>query len=157
MELFGSESFATVIAIVPKLKVNHFLSTYELVIKWNENGEFGAVPKSARNLEIEDKDGNQLWTVTIFAAKLKEYLEEGKKAGLYLRTFKYDLESYKKELQLKTEYENKVNLLKNTLATKAMYGFSELLIALMHLKVMRAFIDGVLRFGIPPKFYLGLV
>jgi V-type H+-transporting ATPase subunit C len=29
--------------------------------------------------------------------------------------------------------------------------------ALMHLKVMRAYIDGVLRFGIPPKFYLGIV
>jgi hypothetical protein len=27
----------------------------------------------------------------------------------------------------------------------------------MHLKVMRAYIDGVLRFGIPPRFYLGIV
>jgi V-ATPase subunit C len=27
----------------------------------------------------------------------------------------------------------------------------------MHLKVIRAFIDGVLRFGIPPRFYIGLV
>ena len=27
----------------------------------------------------------------------------------------------------------------------------------MHLKLMRAFIDGVLRFGIPPRFYLGIV
>jgi hypothetical protein len=27
----------------------------------------------------------------------------------------------------------------------------------MHLKVMRAYIDGVLRFGIPPKFYIGIV
>lgn len=27
----------------------------------------------------------------------------------------------------------------------------------MHLKVMRAFIDGVLRFGIPPKFFLGII
>ena len=27
----------------------------------------------------------------------------------------------------------------------------------MHLKVMRAYIDGVLRFGIPPKFYLGII
>jgi hypothetical protein len=27
----------------------------------------------------------------------------------------------------------------------------------MHLKVMRVFIDGVLRFGIPPKFYIGIV
>ena len=27
----------------------------------------------------------------------------------------------------------------------------------MHLKVMRTYIDGVLRFGIPPKFYLGII
>lgn len=27
----------------------------------------------------------------------------------------------------------------------------------MHMKVVRAYIDGVLRFGIPPKFYIGLV
>ena len=153
----GSEAFTTLVAIVHKTKVNAFLGTYELIIKWNENGVFGAVPKSARPLEIEDKDGNQLWTITVFTSQLNDYLKKGKDAGLYLRTFKYDYEAYKKELQLKTEYENKVNLLKSTLATKAMFGFSELLIALMHLKVMRAFIDGVLRFGIPPRFYIGLV
>lgn len=27
----------------------------------------------------------------------------------------------------------------------------------MHLKIMRTFIDGVLRFGIPPKFFMGIV
>lgn len=27
----------------------------------------------------------------------------------------------------------------------------------MHLKVVRAYIDGVLRFGIPPKFFIGVV
>lgn len=27
----------------------------------------------------------------------------------------------------------------------------------MHLKVIRAYIDGVLRFGIPPRFYIGLL
>lgn len=27
----------------------------------------------------------------------------------------------------------------------------------MHLKVMRAFIDGVLRFNIPPRFYIGVI
>ena len=27
----------------------------------------------------------------------------------------------------------------------------------MHLKVMRTFIDGVLRFGIPPRFYIGIL
>ncbi len=29
--------------------------------------------------------------------------------------------------------------------------------ALMHLKVMRTYIDAVLRFGIPPKFFLGVI
>jgi hypothetical protein len=27
----------------------------------------------------------------------------------------------------------------------------------MHFKVIRVYIDGVLRFGIPPKFWLGLI
>lgn len=28
-------------------------------------------------------------------------------------------------------------------------------VSLMHLKVIRAYVDGVLRFGIPPKFFMG--
>jgi V-type H+-transporting ATPase subunit C len=43
------------------------------------------------------------------------------------------------------------------LSTRSYYAFSELFIALMHLKVMRAYIDGVLRYGIPPKFYIGII
>jgi hypothetical protein len=27
----------------------------------------------------------------------------------------------------------------------------------MHLKVVRAYIDGILRFGIPPTFFIGVV
>ena len=36
-------------------------------------------------------------------------------------------------------------------------SFQELFIGFMHLKVMRAYIDGVLRFGIPATFFLGVV
>jgi len=43
------------------------------------------------------------------------------------------------------------------LASRSYYAFSELFIALMHLKVMRGYIDGVLRFGIPPMFYMGIL
>jgi len=35
--------------------------------------------------------------------------------------------------------------------------YQDLFTALMHLKIMRVFIDGVLRFGIPPRFYIGMV
>jgi V-type H+-transporting ATPase subunit C len=37
------------------------------------------------------------------------------------------------------------------------FNFKELFVALVHLKVMRTYIDGVLRFGIPPKFFLGVI
>ena len=35
--------------------------------------------------------------------------------------------------------------------------FDELFQALIHLKIMRVFIDGVLRFGIPPKFSISIM
>jgi V-type H+-transporting ATPase subunit C len=41
--------------------------------------------------------------------------------------------------------------------TTCLYNFDELFQALMHLKVMRVYVDGVLRFGIPPKFFMGIL
>jgi len=153
----GSEMFVTLIAIVNKTKIPAFLATYEKIIPWNDQGTFGAIPRSAKFLDIEDKDGNQLWRIIIMREKLEEYIVEGRKQGLTLRKFTYNYEQYQKELQQRTELENKVELMKTTLAKKSLYAFSELYIALIHLKVMRAFIDGVLRFGIPARFYIGIV
>lgn len=93
----------------------------------------------------------------MLSEKIDEYLNEGRKQGLTLRKFSYNYEAYQKEVQVRTELENKLQLVKTTLASKSLYAFSELYIALLHLKVMRAFIDGVLRFGIPPRFYICIV
>ena len=158
VEVLGSEQFSTVIAIVHKSKEAQFKGQYEKIIQWSaQSGIFGAVPKSAASLDIEDNDGNQLWRLVVFKDKVDEYLVEGRKQGLVLRKFVYDYEAYKKELQVVTELDSKLALLKTQLATKTGFAFSELMIALLHLKVLRAFIDGVLRFGIPPKFYIGII
>jgi len=37
------------------------------------------------------------------------------------------------------------------------FNFQQLFNGLLHMKIMRTFIDGVLRFGIPPKFFLGIL
>lgn len=37
------------------------------------------------------------------------------------------------------------------------HNYQELFVALVHLKIMRTYIDAVLRFGIPPKFFLGII
>lgn len=153
-----TEMFADVIVIVNKTKIDHFKGTYEKIFPWINNN-FTVVPRSARHIkEIpEDKYGNQVWRIVVLKDKLQDYLKEGRNAGLILRPFTYDLETYKKDLEQCTKLEDRVALLTQTLYKRGLFAFSELYIALVHLKVMRAFIDGVLRFGIPPRFAIAIV
>ena len=51
------------------------------------------------------------------------------------------------------EVDNATKLLKKS----GLQAFEVVFATLMHMKVVRAYIDGVLRFGIPPKFYIGLL
>jgi len=55
---------------------------------------------------------------------------------------------------MKSKLEMELNTLNMKLLKECRAFFGELFQALMHLKIMRVFIDGVLRFGIPPKFYM---
>lgn len=155
----GSELFQTLIAIVHRTKIQHFRENYELVIPWEMGSkQFSIVPGSARYLGIEDKDGYQLWRVVVLKERADDYLVTASKTkGLVFRKFTYNQEKYQEELKERTKLEHAIDLAKNTLATKSCYAFSELYIALIHLKVMRAFIDGVLRFGIPARFALAIV
>ena len=116
------------------------------------------MPRSAKKLPIDDdKFGNQIWRIVVLKDKLSEYMNEAKKLEFKLVPFNYNFDKYKQELEQCTILENKIGLLTNTLYKKSLFAFSELFIALMHLKIIRAFIDGVLRFGIPPKFALAIV
>jgi V-type H+-transporting ATPase subunit C len=74
-----------------------------------------------------------------------------------IRQFDFNPKKYKEELEELTKVENSLQLANNKLTTKSLYAFSELYIALIHLKVMRAFIDGVLRFGIPITFAIAII
>ncbi len=89
--------------------------------------------------------------------QIDDYINKGKKEGYTLKKFVYDHEKYQQELHQRTALETFVNKKKTELASRCYHGFSELFIALMHLKVIRVFIDGVLRFGIPPRFYIGII
>lgn len=89
--------------------------------------------------------------------KAKEYCEKAKTHGLLIRQFDFNPEKFKEELKELTKIEHALQLANNKLTTKSFYAFSELYIALVHLKVMRVFIDGVLRFGIPITFAIAII
>lgn len=71
----------------------------------------GAVPRSLRFLGQEDKEGNQLWVITVMSHTLDNYLQELRKAGVVFRRFVYDYKKYKEDLEkktlLETSYEQK--------------------------------------------------
>lgn len=138
--------------VVPKNKIDYFKNNYEKVKE-------GVVPKSARHLEgLEDKDGNQIFRIVVMESSVDSFVVKCKQSiGYSTKIFNYDEEGYKKELEEAKEIEVKLSKVTGKLEKRCYYTFSELFMASMHLKVMRAYIDGVLRFGIPPQFITTVV
>jgi hypothetical protein len=67
----------------------------------------GVVPLSAKYLDLEDPDGNQIYRLTVMSADLSEYQKILKKNGFNSQQFTYDSEQYvankRLESQLKQE------------------------------------------------------
>lgn len=69
-----------------------------------------AVPRSAKYLQLEDPDGNQLWRFVVLTNKVEDYLNAARKAGLNVKRFTYNVEKYKKEQEEKTALEAQLAL-----------------------------------------------
>ena len=83
-----------------------------------------------------------------------DYVKVLKKNGFTAQQFNCDPQGYLKELEEKSKLQMDLNTVNMKLLKECKAFFGELFQALVHLKIMRVFIDGVLRFGIPPKFFL---
>jgi len=95
--------------------------------------------------------------VVVFDDLIDQYLAKARQEVLTMNKFVYDKTKYNEDQKKILELQHKSEGIKSQLSQRLYFGFSELFAALMHLKVMRAFIDGVLRFGIPPRFFIGVV
>lgn len=115
------------------------------------------IPDSVKKLNMADKDKNEVHRIVVYKAQLDDAIKAVRKAGYTAREFLYNSQKFAEDEQeritLKATLENSRTAMHQT----ASNAHEELFIALMHFKVIRAYIDGVLRFGIPPKFWLGVV
>ena len=117
----------------------------------------GVVPASARFLGPEDKDGNQLWRVTAMKDQCTDYQRVLKKNGYQAQQFDYDAEQYMADRKLEAKLKIDNESLNKKILQTTYHNFNMLFQSLLHLKIMRTFVDGVLRFGIPPKFFIGIL
>lgn len=117
----------------------------------------GVVPDSDKFLQLEDADGNQVWRVTAFKEQTQDFIRIMKKNGFLCQEFNYDNDAYVANKNLEASLRQEMRSCNERLLQRSYHNFQELFIALVHLKIMRTFIEGVLRYGIPPAFVLGVI
>jgi V-type H+-transporting ATPase subunit C len=150
-EWFETEHLTTVAVIVPRGTDKEFLSSYHT---FSDN----VVPECAMKLDVADKDGNALYRVVLFKKNLDDF-----KSGARASPAKFVVREFSFSPQKYQEYDAKrkkmvADLEKNEALCREVCraGFSDTFVSWMHLKVMRIFVEGVLRFGLSetgkPKF-----
>ena len=148
-----SEFLHNMIVIVPKSKLKDFQEGYVTSDDKNE-----VVPGSAKELKAlsDPKDGATVWRVVVF----QKYPEPQRLRTIgtcVAKEFTYDITGYKADLEKIKQLELEIKTMSKKFKDTCYLIYSELFIASMHLKVMRLYIDGVLRFGIPPMFSMCII
>merc|ERR1712050_646846 len=69
-----------------------------------------------------------------------------------IRDFEYSEEAFKKLKAQREQVEDQVKRQHEIVKSLYQAAWSDTLVALMHIKAMRVFVESVLRFGMPPSF-----
>lgn len=116
------------------------------------------VPRSARPLGIVDKDGNQLWSVVVFEKNVETFIQKARtQVKVYVRKCEYNEEAYTVEKQKRDELSEKILTVEADLKKNCEIVYSALFECMMHLKTLRTHVECVLRWGVPPKYFLCVI
>jgi V-type H+-transporting ATPase subunit C len=146
-DFIQTQHLTTLVVIVPLINVEAFLKTYE---RYAEN----VVPQSARQFtSIKEEDGTQVWRIVLFRTSVDAFIKKAREERVATaRVFDYSPQAYDKiraqREELKKECERQEKMMKGF--CKA--SLSDVMIAWVHIKAMRIFVESVLRFGVPPNF-----
>ncbi|BGP41556.1 Vacuolar ATP synthase subunit C [Rhodotorula kratochvilovae] len=144
----GSEYLETILVAVPKNLVKEWESTYERLTQM-------VVPRSATKLAQDDEFA--LFSVTIFRRVKDEFAQKAREKKFIVRDFTYDeqaIEKQKRELEALVVEEKDMWA---DLLRLSRINFSELFQVLVHLKVVRAYVESVLRYGLPAAYFGAVV
>ncbi|PPR01319.1 hypothetical protein CVT26_015400 [Gymnopilus dilepis] len=142
-----SEYLETVLVAVPKALAKDWSSKYERLTQM-------VVPRSSKL--IAEDDEYSLFSVVIFQRVHDEFVQKCRENKFIVRDFVYSEEEIVKqrqELQMAATTEKE---LWTELLRLARTNFSESFQILVHLKVIRLFVESVLRYGLPAE-YMGIV
>jgi len=102
-------------------------------------------------------DGTDQWQPGSFVDFVKVYTMAAKDKGFIVRPYAYDAEAVAKSAKDKEELTKECARLHSAILRWCKAHFAEAFVAWMHLKVIRAFVESVLRYGLPVDFVTAVV
>lgn len=148
MLVSDSDHLETHLVAVPNSSVKDFTKTYETVSPM-------VVPRSAYWITKDDEFA--LYAVTVFKKHGQEFIHKCREKKWTPRDFKFKEGGREEEQEdiKKTDAEEK-RVWGETLRL-GRTGWSEGVMCLVHIMVIRCFVESVLRYGLPPDFVTALV
>lgn len=142
-----TEHITTLVLILPQTSVEPFLKTYHT---YAEN----VVPMSARQFRgIAEEDGTSMWRVVLFRSSVDAFMKKVREERVgTCRQFEYSEAAYSKLQAARAEMATECDKQEKIMKGFCKAALSDAMVAWVHLKAMRVFVESTLRFGVPPKF-----
>lgn len=141
-----TEHLTTVVVILPRGTEQDFQNTYHTLTD-------NVVPMSGRKFKsLDDKDGNTLWRVVMFKSAAEAFKKTCREKRFIARDFEYSEDGYKKLKAQREQLEDAVKRQHELVRGLYQAAWSDAMVAWVHIKAMRVFVESVLRFGMPPRF-----
>ncbi|KAG7529029.1 hypothetical protein FFLO_05822 [Filobasidium floriforme] len=138
-----SEYLETLLVAVPNNLVRDWKEKYERLTTM-------VVPRSSS--EITKDDEYTLFNVTVFKKVKDEYLHKCREHKFLAREFAFDDEAEQRQQQEMEEASAEEKELWTDLLRLSRTNFSEAYQLLVHLKVVRLYVESVLRYGLPADY-----
>ncbi|GAA99623.1 uncharacterized protein L969DRAFT_94074 [Mixia osmundae IAM 14324] len=139
-----SEYLEQLYVAVPKNSIKDWHANYESLTSM-------VVPRSS--IEIVSDEDFTLFSVTIFRKVKDEFTQKARDHKFVVREFRYDEDAVQKQQSEQDELERSEKDQWTDLLRLCRINFSEAFQVLVHLKVIRAFVECVLRYGLPAHYF----
>lgn len=145
----NSEYLETLLVAVPKNNVKDWQSKYERLTSM-------VVPRSSNKISTDEEFA--LFNVTVFKKIKDEFIQKCRENKFIVRTdFSWDDQLVQRQRQELEEAGDSEKELWTELLRLARTNFSEAYQALAHIKVVRTYVESVLRFGLPADYFAVVV
>ncbi len=143
-----SEHLETHLVAVPKSGVKDFTRSYETLSPM-------VVPRSAYFVSSDDEFS--LYAVTTFKKHSNEFVHKCREKKWIPRDFKFKEGGKEEEAKELTKTEAEEKRVWGETLRLGRTGYSETVMALVHVVVLRVFVESVLRYGLPLDFVSALI